>query len=884
LKFFIHLIAILLFWQLRVSAQYLPSDYTTRARALVQFNDGYQNINPYVSEDGSRLWLTKIGHPSNKGKIQDQDIWCALREKGEWTQPGNMLSGLNTELNDLIVGQTNGQYIYVMQYRHGVDEHLSVINAYARKGEAYELHHKVIIPNIKFLSEFFGFYIAKDESYVIISMKGEYAFGKEDLYVIQRQTSGWSEPIHLGARINSVGFEMSPFMSNDGKHLFFASEGHGSYGSADIFVASRMDDTWQNWSKPMNLGPNINSDRFDAYFSLAYDQDEAYFISNKDGMIGSLYQIKYRRNDDDRVVSAHPAASGFIRLERLPAMNIQLNLLDENDQVIQSVTTNDEGYFNLQSFLPDRDYKIAIEDSIKQDLRAADIFLANDLGEKMVFMNEGGLGIFGFKVLSGQKIEEVNELERLARQGNVVDHPTTISGKVATYGTVREKLKLNVIDENSKVIEQIETDDQGYFTFSTRSNEKSYFLSVDENLKGLVDVYEIFLTNDNPNQDIVVTKTAKHLFEFRTLSDGSNEGIARMSERDRMMPRSVFDKYGYEPARTNEAIAGYLKLDRLPLINTEISLIDENDHVLGMAKTDGDGKFVFEDVLPEGDYSLQLNSEQEAELDKSEIYLARNPQDVIFYMNDGRSGVFAFKKLAQSRPMTLYSLRSETESGFIVQEQEAKLKGRFEYKKLPKSGVRLKLMDERENIIQITEVNENGEFEFENYIVNENYFISVENSSGLADIFEIYLSGEHKNVLVNNTNKFVFAFTVLPSQDILLKQAYEPDTRLSEELSVGPRFDSEPRGGMESYYEFDLSMLESSNYISLKRILKDVEDGYTVTLRLSNEERSGEEVVLLPIREADSQLVVDYLIDQGIKPDRIENRMNASDQVLITIH
>lgn len=868
---------------LTVDAQYQPADYSSRAKPLVQFNDGYQNINPYISDDGQRLWVTRIGQTSNFGKSQDQDVWCAERENGEWSQPGNKLPGLNTELNDLIIGQTNGQYIYVMQYKHGVDEHLSVINAYARKGDFYELHHKIKIPNIEFLSEYFGFFMARDESFIIVSMKGEYTFGKEDLYVLTRDNSTWSDPIHLGARINSAGFEMSPFMAADGKHLFFASEGHGSYGSADIFVTYKIDNSWQNWSKPMNLGPNINSERFDAYFSLANNQQEAYFVSNKDGLTGSLYQISYKESGVAQQASPHPAASGFIRLEKLPAMNIQLNLLDEHDQVIQSVTTNEEGYFNLQSFLPDRDYKIAIEDSVKQDLRTADIFLANDLGEKMVFMNEGRLGIFGFKVLSGQKIDEVNELERLASKGKVVDHATTISGKVASFGTVKEKLKLNVIDENSKVIEQIETDDQGYFSFSTQADEKSYFLSVDENLNGLVDVYEIFLTNDNPNQDIVVTKTSKHLFEFRTLSDGSNDGMARLSEKDRNMPKSVFDKYGFEPARTDEVLTGYLKLDQLPLINAEISLLDENDHILGTAITDVEGKFSFDDALPDGDYSLQLDNEQEADLGSSEIYLAKNPQDVIFYMNDGRAGVFAFKKLSQSRPMTLYSLRSETESGFIVREDEAKLKGRFEYKKLPKSGVRLKLMDERENIIQITDVNENGEFEFENYVVNENYFISVENSSGLADIFEIYLSGENKNVLVNSTDKFVFAFTVLPSQDILLTQSYEKDTRLSEKVSIGPRFDSELSLKQDSYYEFDINTLKFNNYKDLGPVLRDLENGKSVTLRLSNEEGGDKGVKLKPIRWEESQSIVEFFINHGINRNRIDQRMNASDQLLISI-
>ena len=306
-----------------------------------------------------------------------------------------------------------------------------------------------------------------------------------------------------------------------------------------FFVSVRLDDTWQNWSKPQNLGPNINSEKFEAYFTISNAQNEAYFVSNRDGHTGFLHSISYKPNEEVDM-TVHPFGQRFIRMEKLPAMNVRLNLIDENDKIIQSVTTNDEGYFNLQSFLPDRDYKIAIDDSIRQDLSTADIFLTNDLGEKMIFMNENELGLFGFKVLSGEKIEEVSKLENLASNGRVVDRPTTISGKVAMFGTLNEKLKLQVVDENSKIVEEILTDEDGYFQFSTNSSEKSYFLSVDAETQGLVDVYEIFLTNDNPDEDLIVTKTDRHLFEFRALSDGSEKGIERLVEHDKGHVKIIF--------------------------------------------------------------------------------------------------------------------------------------------------------------------------------------------------------------------------------------------------------------------------------------------------------------------------------------------------------
>lgn len=872
--------------QLGGYAQYNPSHYTSSASPLNQFNDGYQNINPYVNGAGNKLWFTKMGHPSNHGDPSDQDVWMSEWKNEEWTQANNMLTGLNSEINDLIIGQSNGEMIYVMQYKNGVSDQLRTIKAFAENNGSYSLDHTIRIPDLKFQSEFFGFFVAADESFILLSMKGPYSFGKEDLYALERDGDGWSEPIHLGARINTVGFEMSPYMHPNNKYLFFASEGHHSYGSADIFVAVRMGEGWQSWSKPINLGPNINTESFEAYFSLNLPKSEAYFVSNSTGVSGSLFTIPFKAPAQDEAFTAHPSASGFIRLEKLPAMNVKLNLLDENDRIIQSITTNDQGYFNLQSFLPDRDYKIAIDDSIRQGLSKADIFLTNDLGEKMVFMNERELGMFGFKVLSGQKMEEVQKLEEQASKGKIVDKPTTISGKVATFGTLNDRVSLSVVDENNRIIDKIETDENGYFSFSTNSSERSYFLSVDQDLSGLVDVYEIFLTNDNPNEDIIVTKTDKHLFEFRSLKDGSNEGLQRLVEYDNGIPKAILSKYARVNADNDGPLSGYLKLGKLPMIDTEIKLLDENDRVIERVVTDEAGRFVFNDKFREGNYKLMLEEPQQSVLDQSEIYLARNPQDVLFYLNDNRSGVFAFKKLAQPDPRTLYSLRVDTEDGKIVQQNETSLKGKFAYAKLPKSGVKLKLLDENENIIQVTEVKDNGEFEFENYTVNKNYFIAVEGTEGLADIYEIYISGQQKNVLVNNANKFVFSFKILPSQDILLTQSFVKDTEMSISSTSSESTNQPPysHAQKQAYHEFDINVLRSSKFVSLKRIMSDYRAGYNIALRLFKEEHQGGEVGFETITESDLVDVLKALRELGVSPEHVTTRIMNSDQIYLFIN
>lgn len=861
-------------------AQFKNSDFTRPAEAFEIINDGSANFNPIVADNGNTIWFTRSNHNANEGGPTDQDIWQIEFKDGAWRKAGNNFKGLNSAKSDLIIGQSESNTIYILRYGKLLGEDINNIEAYKRVGNTYTYDHTIALPPLEITSSYFGFFVSRDESFIIISMKGQFSFGKEDLYICLKNEGVWTAPKHMGARINTSGFEMSPFVAADGKHLFFASEGHHTMGKSDIFVSTRLDDTWQNWSKPENLGPNINTPGFEAYFTLNEAKKEAYFYSDYNIPEGAIYKATYKPGLNGESFSAHTAASGFIRFKELPQMSVKLNLMDENDQVIQSVTTNDEGYFNLQSFLPDRDYKLAIDDSLREQIGDADIFLTNDLGERMVYMNDDRLGMFGFKVLSQNRSNKFDTFKSMTEKGKVVDRQTTISGRVAAYGTLNDKLKLNIVDENNNVLKSIETDEDGYFSFSTDARERRYFLSIDKSLTGLVDVYEVFLTNENEGENIVVSKTDKHLFEFVSLSDGSKGSMTLLDEKDYGMPAHVFENYGMIETSANSDISGYLLLGTLPVIDAEIALLDENDQLLTTARTDTEGRFSLDASLHEGNYVLKLTDEQQEKLAGSEIYLAKNPGDVLVYLNDSRSGVFAFKKLVRNKPLTLYSLRTQAEDGQIISDQNTTLKGKFQYRKLPSTGVTLNLLDEDENVVQTTRVDEEGNFEFNKYTTDKTYFIAAE-SEGLSDIYEIYLSGQQKNVLVNRTNKYVFSFKVLPTQDVMLTKAYASEPEMNGHgISL-----QLPADAGRSYYEFDLAQLKKANYTPLTRVCEEAKAGQRVMLRLYVQRTDDNaKAKLKTLNATDFSPAIEYLEGAGIASDRIEIRNVTSDQALLLIH
>lgn len=72
-------------------------------------------------------------------------------------------------------------------------------------------------------------YIAPDESYMIYCSTMPGGLGDDDLYVTFKQQDGsWSEPVHMGAEINSDKSENRPYVSPDGRYLFYASTKRGN--------------------------------------------------------------------------------------------------------------------------------------------------------------------------------------------------------------------------------------------------------------------------------------------------------------------------------------------------------------------------------------------------------------------------------------------------------------------------------------------------------------------------------------------------------------------------------------------------------------------------------------------------------------------------------
>ncbi|MEO0334619.1 MAG: hypothetical protein AAF223_23595, partial [Bacteroidota bacterium] len=265
---------------------------------------------PIYSPSDSTLYFVRSLYAQNVGGVRSgQDIWYTKQQPtGEWTEPLNNLESLNNRNNNAVVGvsQTGNTLYLLNSYQSDTKERPGMAFSFGID-QSWREPNDINIPGLEEkIGDFYGVYVVPTEDVAIVSIQKESSKGMEDLYVTEKnlQTGHWSELVHLGETVNTEGYEISPFLSEDKKTLFFASNGHPGYGNTDIFVSYRQDTSWVHWSKPENLGDGINSSGFDAYLSVT-ESGQVFFVSNRYGRSTDIYQSRIitRKEREEQLAS-----------------------------------------------------------------------------------------------------------------------------------------------------------------------------------------------------------------------------------------------------------------------------------------------------------------------------------------------------------------------------------------------------------------------------------------------------------------------------------------------------------------------------------------------------------------------------------------------------
>ena len=185
----------------------------------ISFND------PMLSPDQKRLYfISNQAHGEIRIK-DDTDIWYVEREnKGsEWSKPLPLGPAVNSDLNEYYASFTNDGTLYFASKDRSEDAPQYAYDIFRSKYKngAFQKAKKLTetINTNRYEADVF---IAPDESYMIFCSIRKNGLGQGDLYISFRdETGNWSESVNMGDSINTEKHELCPFVSPDGKYLFY---------------------------------------------------------------------------------------------------------------------------------------------------------------------------------------------------------------------------------------------------------------------------------------------------------------------------------------------------------------------------------------------------------------------------------------------------------------------------------------------------------------------------------------------------------------------------------------------------------------------------------------------------------------------------------------
>lgn len=160
-----------------------------------------------------------VGEPNS-----NYDIWYADRIENRWGEPVPVGKPVNTEHDEFYPTLADdGTLYFCATYKGGYGAE-DIYRAEPIKDGGFELPVN-LGDSINTPSYEYNAMIAPDESFLVYTTHGRgRGFGHGDLWVsFQNDDGTWTKPRNLGADINSEGMDYSPSLSPDGKYLFFAS-------------------------------------------------------------------------------------------------------------------------------------------------------------------------------------------------------------------------------------------------------------------------------------------------------------------------------------------------------------------------------------------------------------------------------------------------------------------------------------------------------------------------------------------------------------------------------------------------------------------------------------------------------------------------------------
>lgn len=305
---------------------------------------------PVLSPDGSLLLYSEVGNHANYGKADLADIWiCQYLSENQWSRPVNAGMPINSDKSDqcLAINLDENELYLLLEDENG-KKNLAQSKLSFRSwstpqnmriepwDSAFQIQH--------------GFVSNDGQTLLLCLTHSDSTRRRSDIYVAQREGPLlWKNLQSLGSTINTSGNELSAFLAADGQTLYFSTNGRLGFGGLDLYMSRRTANSWTEWSTPVNLGSNFNSEHDEWGFCTSVIGERAWWTRTEAGVPRIL------NSNVSASLRAQPVilvkGQVYLPQSKNPASNVtvSLNYFDpqRNTRVLRQGITNQQGKYQL---------------------------------------------------------------------------------------------------------------------------------------------------------------------------------------------------------------------------------------------------------------------------------------------------------------------------------------------------------------------------------------------------------------------------------------------------------------------------------------------------------------------------------------------------------
>lgn len=314
-------------------------------------NNSSANYNPVISQDKNTIiFMTDL-------KFYNA-ILQSKKVNGQWTEPENITPQVGsygdvvpTSLSSdgktlfLVKGNNDDRDIYISRFEEGWWTRMEPLGENINSNQA-ETHAS----------------ISPDGNTLLFTSNRRGGHGQLDIYSSYKTANGqWDPAVNLGPEINTPYNEESPFLSADGKILYFSSEGHYNMGGFDIFYSELKENG--EWDHPTNIGYPVNTTGDNIFYYPVGNGNIGYIakitregLGNKD-----VYRINILSEEDEFIKKFSGAVDMYGKILKIDK-NFNIKIIDKLTKKVISTIYYDKTNGKFTYVTESGNYEFKYED------------------------------------------------------------------------------------------------------------------------------------------------------------------------------------------------------------------------------------------------------------------------------------------------------------------------------------------------------------------------------------------------------------------------------------------------------------------------------------------------------------------------------------------